>query len=230
MTSYYRGRSASPTVSTAGDLCIRQDLLQTSSPPRRGRLPRRPVRNGSAWSAAVSRGKLEADAEDEQVKVEIFTKLDAIVERPDALLASNTSSIPIMKLGMTTSRPAPVLPLVELVPSLLPSDEVLGRSQKFVVNALLVPYILSAIRMFESGFASAEDIDSGMVHGCVHPMGPLRPRRPDRPRRRSRGSQAGPGILPVLIMDLPPHQSGHGGVPHRFVRSDGVTSCMITTE
>jgi 3-hydroxybutyryl-CoA dehydrogenase len=181
--------------------------------------------------AAVSRGKLSADAatdtrsrvrvvadlaeladrdmiveavaEDEQIKVEIFTKLDGIVERPDALLASNTSSIPIMKLGMATSRPAqvigvhffnpvPVLPLVELVPSLLTADETLQRSRKFVVdrlgkraiecqdragfvvNALLVPYILSAIRMFESGFASAEDIDSGMVHGCAHPMGPLR--------------------------------------------------------
>jgi 3-hydroxybutyryl-CoA dehydrogenase len=146
---------------------------------------------------------VEAVAEDEQVKVDIFTKLDGIVESPEALLASNTSSIPIMKLGMATSRPAqvigvhffnpvPVLPLVELVPSLLTSDEVLGRSQQFVVerlgkkaiqcqdragfvvNALLVPYILSAIRMFESGFASAEDIDSGMVHGCAHPMGPLR--------------------------------------------------------
>ncbi|MGH3910858.1 MAG: 3-hydroxybutyryl-CoA dehydrogenase, partial [Pseudonocardiaceae bacterium] len=146
---------------------------------------------------------VEAAVEDEQVKVDIFTQLDKIVDRPDALLASNTSSIPIMKLGIATSRPeqvigihffnpAPVMKLVELVPSLLTSEhtearaealatEVLGKSvvrspdrAGFVVNALLIPYLLSAIRMFESGFASAEDIDNGMVLGCAHPMGPLR--------------------------------------------------------
>jgi 3-hydroxybutyryl-CoA dehydrogenase len=107
-----------------------------------------------------------------------------------------------MKLGMATSRPdkvvgihffnpVPVLKLVELVTSLLTAPQtaerasafatdVLGkqviRSQDragFVVNALLVPYILSAIRMMDSGFASAEDIDHGMVLGCAHPMGPL---------------------------------------------------------
>ena len=135
------------------------------------------------------------------MKVETFRTLDKVVDRPDALLASNTSSIPIMKLAMATRRPervvgihffnpVPVLPLVELVPSLLTSPETeedasgfaggLGkhviRSQDragFVVNALLVPYILSAIRMLESGFATAEDIDQGMVQGCAHPMGPL---------------------------------------------------------
>jgi 3-hydroxybutyryl-CoA dehydrogenase len=125
-----------------------------------------------------------------------------VVTSPEAILASNTSSIPIMKLGMATSRPdkvigihffnpVPVLKLVELVNSLLTSPETgerasafatntLGktviRSQDragFVVNALLVPYILSAIRMMDSGFASAEDIDHGMVLGCAHPMGPL---------------------------------------------------------
>ena len=107
-----------------------------------------------------------------------------------------------MKLAMATSRPAqvigihffnpvPVLRLVELVTSLLTSDEVAGRAEAyvttalgkrvirsqdragFVVNALLIPYILSAIRMFESGFASRDDIDTGMVEGCAHPMGPL---------------------------------------------------------
>ncbi|MGH3905690.1 MAG: 3-hydroxybutyryl-CoA dehydrogenase, partial [Pseudonocardiaceae bacterium] len=146
---------------------------------------------------------VEAAVEDEQVKADIFGQLDKIVERPDALLASNTSSIPIMKLGIATTRPeqvigihffnpAPVMKLVELVPSLLSSahtearaeafaTEVLGKSvvrspdrAGFVVNALLIPYLLSAIRMFESGFASAEDIDNGMVLGCAHPMGPLR--------------------------------------------------------
>jgi 3-hydroxybutyryl-CoA dehydrogenase len=145
---------------------------------------------------------IEAVTEIEPVKLEIFTALDKVVASRDAILASNTSSIPIMKLGMATSRPekvigihffnpVPVLPLVELVGSLLTgpdtaerakafATETLGkqviRSQDragFIVNALLVPYILSAIRMMDSGFASAADIDHGMVLGCAHPMGPL---------------------------------------------------------
>lgn len=145
---------------------------------------------------------VEAVVEDESLKVDVFRQLDQFVASPDAILASNTSSIPIMKLGMATQRPAqvigihffnpvPVLRLVELVTSLLTSPETsaaaetfatdqLGkhviRSQDragFIVNALLIPYLLSAIRMMESGFASAEDIDAGMVEGCAHPMGPL---------------------------------------------------------
>lgn len=145
---------------------------------------------------------VEAVFEDEAQKVDIFRRLDATVESPEALLCSNTSSIPIMKLAVETGRPAqvcglhffnpvPVLDLVELVPSLLTSEEsaarvadfaesTLGkhviRSQDragFIVNALLIPYILSAIRMVESGFATAEHIDAGMVKGCNHPMGPL---------------------------------------------------------
>jgi 3-hydroxybutyryl-CoA dehydrogenase len=146
---------------------------------------------------------VEAASEDESVKLDLFARLDKIVARPDAVLASNTSSIPIMKLAMATQRagnvmgvhffnPVPVQPLVELIPSLLTSAEtaeraksfatnVLGKSvveardrAGFVVNALLVPYLLSAIRMLESGFAAAEDIDRGMMQGCAHPMGPLR--------------------------------------------------------
>jgi 3-hydroxybutyryl-CoA dehydrogenase len=145
---------------------------------------------------------LEAVTEAENVKTGVFRALDDVVTDPDAILASNTSSIPIMKLGMATRRPAqvvglhffnpvPVLPLVELVSSLVTSPEtteraadfaagVLGkhviRSQDragFIVNALLIPYLLSAIRMLESGFATADDIDTGMVQGCAHPMGPL---------------------------------------------------------
>ena len=145
---------------------------------------------------------VEAVMEDESAKVAVFERLDQVVEAPDAVLASNTSSIPIMKLAMATRRPeavvgmhffnpVPVLKLVELVPSLLTDEatverterfatEVLGkrviRSQDragFVVNALLIPYLLSAIRMLESGFATADDIDAGMVEGCAHPMGPL---------------------------------------------------------
>ena len=146
---------------------------------------------------------IEAVPEIESAKLEVFATLDRVVVDPDAVLASNTSSIPIMKLAMATKRPdhvvgihffnpVPVLRLVELVTSLLTSEETEARAEAFaagelskrvihskdragfVVNALLIPYILSAIRMLESGFASAEDIDLGMVEGCAHPMGPLR--------------------------------------------------------
>jgi 3-hydroxybutyryl-CoA dehydrogenase len=146
---------------------------------------------------------VEAVIEDETLKTDVFRALDKHVTDPSAILASNTSSIPIMKLGIATGRPeqvigihffnpVPVLRLVELVTSLLTSPTTSERAQAFaadvlhkrvirsqdragfVVNALLIPYILSAIRMMESGFATAEDIDTGMVEGCNHPMGPLR--------------------------------------------------------
>jgi len=145
---------------------------------------------------------VEAVPEIEELKLATFRLLDEVVADANAVLATNTSSIPIMKLAMATRRPervigihffnpVPVLPLVELVPSLLTAAEVvelaenlatngLGkhviRSQDragFIVNALLVPYLLAAVRMLESGFASAADIDNGMVQGCAHPMGPL---------------------------------------------------------
>jgi 3-hydroxybutyryl-CoA dehydrogenase len=145
---------------------------------------------------------VEAVIEREADKIEVFGELDRVVESPTAILASNTSSIPIMKLAMATERPAavigihffnpvPVLRLVELVTSLLTAEETSGRAEAFateqlgkhvirsrdragfIVNALLIPYLLSAIRMLESGFATPEDIDAGMVEGCAHPMGPL---------------------------------------------------------
>jgi len=145
---------------------------------------------------------VEAVIEDEASKVEVFKALDKVVTDASAILASNTSSIPIMKLGIATERPeqvigihffnpVPVLRLVELVTSLMTSPETISRADEFasavldkkvirsqdragfVVNALLIPYILSAIRMMESGFATADDIDVGMVEGCNHPMGPL---------------------------------------------------------
>jgi 3-hydroxybutyryl-CoA dehydrogenase len=146
---------------------------------------------------------IEAVVEDEALKTEVFRVLDRVVADPAAILASNTSSIPVMKLGIATQRPeqvlgihffnpVPVLRLVELVTSLLTSPGTAQRSEAFaaevlhkkvirsqdragfIVNALLIPYILSAIRMMESGFATAADIDTGMVEGCNHPMGPLR--------------------------------------------------------
>ncbi|MCL9761759.1 3-hydroxybutyryl-CoA dehydrogenase [Frankia sp. AiPa1] len=146
---------------------------------------------------------VEAIAENEQLKSEIFATLDKVVTRPDAIFASNTSSIPIIRLGVATARPeqvvgihffnpVPVQKLVEIVPSLLTSEQTITVAEGFaaralgkqtiratdragfVVNALLVPFLLAAIRMFESGFASADDIDNGLVLGCAHPMGPLR--------------------------------------------------------
>jgi 3-hydroxybutyryl-CoA dehydrogenase len=145
---------------------------------------------------------IEAIVEDEALKREMFQRLDALL--PDAqFLASNTSSVPIMKLGAETTQPqkvigmhffnpVPVLPLVEIVHSIMTADETATRAREFaegtlgkqcidsqdragfIVNALLIPYLLSAVRMYESGFASREDIDRGMVLGCAHPMGPLR--------------------------------------------------------
>jgi len=145
---------------------------------------------------------VEAVVESPGEKVAVFASLDEVLASEDAILASNTSSIPIMKLAMATRRPhavcglhffnpVPVLELVELVPSLLTSEETVSRAAEFVgevlgkrvvyskdragfiVNQLLIPYLLSAIRMVESGFATQEDIDTGMIKGCAHPMGPL---------------------------------------------------------
>jgi 3-hydroxybutyryl-CoA dehydrogenase len=146
---------------------------------------------------------IEAVVEDHDIKVEVFRRLAGVVSDPEAILASNTSSIPIVELavgagarsdhvlGLHFFNPVPVLSLVEIIPSLLTSTDVTRRAQAFAsgqlgkdpvvapdragftVNALLIPYLLSAIRMFEQGLASAEDIDKGMVKGCAHPMGPL---------------------------------------------------------
>jgi 3-hydroxybutyryl-CoA dehydrogenase len=145
---------------------------------------------------------VEAVREFEDEKLEVFRSLGKIVIDEDAILASNTSSIPIMKLAVASGRPehvvglhffnpVPVMRLVELIPSIVTSADVADRAEDFmveglgkrvirsqdragfIVNALFVPYVLAAIRMLESGFASADDIDAGMVEGCSHPMGPL---------------------------------------------------------
>jgi 3-hydroxybutyryl-CoA dehydrogenase len=146
---------------------------------------------------------IEAVVEDEAVKGKIFAELDKVITDSDAVLASNTSSIPIMKIAAATQNPSrvlglhffnpvPVLPLVEVVNTLVTSDGALARTEKFasdvlgkqvvrcsdrsgfVVNALLVPYLLSAIRMVEAGVATIEDVDKAIVAGLSHPMGPLR--------------------------------------------------------
>jgi 3-hydroxybutyryl-CoA dehydrogenase len=144
---------------------------------------------------------IEAIVEDEPTKTALYRELSAVV-RPDCVLASNTSSIPISRLaaaaqdprrvlGMHFFNPVPVLPLVELVPSLRTGQSTVDAAREFaeqrlgkktvlckdragfVVNALLVPYLLAAIRMVEAGVATAEDVDTAMVAGANHPMGPL---------------------------------------------------------
>jgi 3-hydroxybutyryl-CoA dehydrogenase len=146
---------------------------------------------------------VEAVVESKPAKLDVFRRLAEVVEDDDAILASNTSSIPIVELAACTGdragnvlglhffNPVPVLSLVEVIPSLLTDESVAERARAFAseqlgkdpivapdragftVNALLIPYVLAAIRMFEQGLATAEDIDRGMVKGCAHPMGPL---------------------------------------------------------
>jgi 3-hydroxybutyryl-CoA dehydrogenase len=146
---------------------------------------------------------VEAVTEHEATKLKVFGLLDTVLTDHEAIMATNTSSLPIMRLAQATSRPGqvigthffnpvPVLSLVEVTGSLLTTEETVDRTEVFltkrlgkevirshdragfVVNALLVPYLLAAVRMVESGYASAEDIDKGMTLGCAHPIGPLR--------------------------------------------------------
>jgi 3-hydroxybutyryl-CoA dehydrogenase len=146
---------------------------------------------------------IEAATENPAVKAALFAELDRVAERPDVILATNTSSIPIIQVAQATTRPervvglhffnpVPVQRLVEVIPSVLTTPEAVTRvtalvtkalgktvikapdRSGFVVNALLVPYLLSAIRMLDAGQATAEDIDLGMTLGCAPPMGPLR--------------------------------------------------------
>jgi 3-hydroxybutyryl-CoA dehydrogenase len=143
---------------------------------------------------------VEAVVEDVGVKGEVFSQLDALL--PEArFLASNTSSIPIAQLAASTTRPervlglhffspVPVMRLVEVVVGLETDAEIVTAAERFVadigkrpirtkdrsgfiVNMLLVPYLMAAVRMYEEGFATREDIDEGMRLGCGHPMGPL---------------------------------------------------------
>jgi 3-hydroxybutyryl-CoA dehydrogenase len=143
---------------------------------------------------------IEAITEDASIKRDLFARLDE--QLPAAtFLASNTSSIPIAELAASTRRPSrvlglhffspvPVMKLVEVVVGLDTSANVVDEADRFareigkqpihtkdrsgfIVNMLLVPYLMAAVRMYEEGFASGEDIDKGMQLGCGHPMGPL---------------------------------------------------------
>jgi 3-hydroxybutyryl-CoA dehydrogenase len=143
---------------------------------------------------------IEAVPEVEELKIEVMTAIDSVV-REETIVSSNTSSIPIAQLasalrapermiGLHFFSPVPVMTLVEVVVALDTSNETLGTARAFVeqlgkrpietkdrsgfiVNMLLVPYLMAAVRMYEEGFASREDIDAGMKLGCGHPMGPL---------------------------------------------------------
>jgi 3-hydroxybutyryl-CoA dehydrogenase len=143
---------------------------------------------------------VEAVPEKPELKRAVFIELDRICS-PTTILASNTSSIPIAELAGVTERPervlglhffspVPVMQLLELVRALRTSDETVAIGKAlgdalgkqviqtkdragFIVNMLLIPYLVAAIRMYEEGFATREDIDAGMRLGCAHPMGPL---------------------------------------------------------
>jgi 3-hydroxybutyryl-CoA dehydrogenase len=143
---------------------------------------------------------LEAVPEDQRLKLDVMEAINHVVS-DDALVASNTSSIPIAELAQALRRPervlglhffspVPVMRLVEVVVALDTADEVITAARAFVerlgkrpietkdrsgfiVNMLLVPYLMAAVRMYEEEFASREDIDAGMRLGCGHPMGPL---------------------------------------------------------
>ncbi len=144
---------------------------------------------------------IEAATEDPAAKAKIFARL-AAVTRPEVVLASNTSSIPIASLGAAAGRPelvvgmhffnpVPVMTLLELTPSAATSEgavalvqsfgtDVLGKTcvrssdeAGFIVNRLLTPFLFDAIRLYERGFATREDIDTAIKLGLAHPMGPL---------------------------------------------------------
>lgn len=143
---------------------------------------------------------IEAIVENMAAKKDLFKKLDALLP-PHAIICSNTSSLCIIEMAAVTKRPkqvaglhffnpVPIMKLVEVVKTIVTSQETIDTlvhfsakvgkkpilaqdTPGFIVNRLLVPYLLYAIRMYESGLATKEDIDEGMKLGCGHPMGPL---------------------------------------------------------
>jgi 3-hydroxybutyryl-CoA dehydrogenase len=217
----FMGTGIAEAVAVAGMPVIVRDVDEAS-------LGRAGERIDTSLARAVRGGKLDADAargvrerielttsldavgqadlvveavpEDERLKVEVMAAIDEVVA-DHAIVASNTSSIPITQLAQASSDPSrvlglhffspvPVMMLVEVVVALDTSSETVDRAKGFVqrlgkrpietkdrsgfiVNMLLVPYLMAAVRMYEDGFASREDIDNGMKLGCGHPMGPL---------------------------------------------------------
>ena len=143
---------------------------------------------------------IEAAVENMELKKKLFAELDGIL-RPEAIIGSNTSSLCIVEMASATQRgdkvlgihffnPVPVMPLLELVCTILTSDETLAIAQEFgqsvgkttvvakdtpgfIVNRLLIPYLLHAVRLYEDGLATREDIDTAIKLGLNHPMGPL---------------------------------------------------------
>jgi 3-hydroxybutyryl-CoA dehydrogenase len=217
----FMGTGIAESVAVAGMPVIVRDVDEPS-------LDRARTRLDDSLRRAVTRGKLdpaEADAvrgrieltteldaidaadlvieavpEDEDLKLRVMGAIDEIVDE-HAIIASNTSSIPIAELarvvrapervlGLHFFSPVPVMTLVEVVVALDTSPQTLSAAKQFVesvgkrpietkdrsgfiVNMLLVPYLMAAVRMYEDGFATREDIDAGMKLGCGHPMGPL---------------------------------------------------------
>ena len=143
---------------------------------------------------------LESVVEDLDVKKELFVELDRVC-KPDTVLATNTSTLPVVEMAVQTSRPelvcgihffnpAPTMSLVEIVRPLTASDETIETARAFaqtcgkdpvevkdragfIVNALLFPYLNNAVRLLENGTADRDDIDTAMKGGCNFPMGPL---------------------------------------------------------
>jgi 3-hydroxybutyryl-CoA dehydrogenase len=217
----FMGAGIAESAAVAGLPVVVRDVDQPSIDRARQRLEtslERAVAGGKldAAHAAVARDRIElttdldaisqadlvieAVPEDERLKVEVMHAIGAAVSDV-AIVASNTSSIPIAQLAQAVKRPervlglhffspVPVMTLVEVVVALDTDDETLAVAKHFVerigkrpietkdrsgfiVNMLLVPYLMAAVRMYEDGFASREDIDAGMKLGCGHPMGPL---------------------------------------------------------
>jgi 3-hydroxybutyryl-CoA dehydrogenase len=143
---------------------------------------------------------LESVVEDLAIKKHLFTELDRIVKE-GAILATNTSTLPVVEMAMETGRPelvcgihffnpAPAMPLVEVVRAITTSDETIATARAFaetcgknpvlvkdqagfIVNALLFPYLNNAVKLYDAGVATREDIDAAMQGGCNFPMGPL---------------------------------------------------------
>lgn len=198
-------REATPALLEAGRQRLEQGLGKEVSRGRLSEAEAEAAKQRLRYSTDLADVRdcqliIEAVTENLDVKREIFGMLDTICG-PEALFASNTSSIPIIQIATATQRrercaglhffnPVPTMKLVEIVRSIATSDETvetlrafsmqLGKTAieakdtpGFIVNRLLVPYLIDAVRLLEAGVATREDIDAGMQLGCGHPMGPL---------------------------------------------------------